>query len=162
MLDIKKLRINLNNKSIYFKNLSKRVKEKEKKNIKNKSHIVYNKILGNEKFIRNYSLYSFNKPILINEVNKVKYHFTPNIKKKILSPTDISFPQRYNIMTPIYDNFSKMFLLKRNQSNFLQNKNFQIQQYGKKKQYISLNDIKYNDSILPHLGREIITNKKKY
>ena len=65
-------------------------------------------------------------------------------------------------MTPIYDNFSKMFLLKRNQSNFLQNKNFQIQQYGKKKQYISLNDIKYNDSILPHLGREIITNKKKY
>ena len=162
MLDIKKLRINLNNKSIYFKNLSKRVKEKEKKNIKNKSHIVYNKILGNEKFIRNYSLYSFNKPILINEVNKVKYHFTPNIKKKILSPTDISFPQRYNIMTPIYDNFSKMFLLKRNQSNFLQNKNFQIQQYGKKKQYISLNDIKYNDSILPHLGKEIITNKKKY
>ena len=82
MLDIKKLRINLNNKSIYFKNLSKRVKEKEKKNIKNKSHIVYNKIFGNEKFIRNYSLYSFNKPILINEVNKVKYHFTPNIKKK--------------------------------------------------------------------------------
>lgn len=162
MLDIKKLRINLNNKSIYFKNLSKRVKEKEKKNIKNKSHIVYNKIFGNEKFIRNYSLYSFNKPILINEVNKVKYHFTPNIKKKILSPTDISFPQRYNIMTPIYDNFSKMFLLKRNQSNFLQNKNFQIQQYGKKKQYISLNYIKYNDSILPHLGREIITNKKKY
>ena len=162
MLDIKKLRINLNNKSIYFKNLSKRVKEKEKKNIKNKSHIVYNKIFGNEKFIRNYSLYSFNKPILINEVNKVKYHFTPNIKKKILSPTDISFPQRYNIMTPIYDNFSKMFLLKRNQSNFMQNKNFQIQQYGKKKQYISLNDIKYNDSILPHLGREIITNKKKY
>ena len=162
MLDIKKLRINLNNKSIYFKNLSKRVKEKEKKNIKNKSHIVYNKILGNEKFIRNYSLYSFNKPILINEVNKVKYHFTPNIKKKILSPTDISFPQRYNIMTPIYDNFSKMFLLKRNQSNFLQNKNFQIQQYGKKKQYVSLNCIKCNDSILPHLGREIITNKKKY
>ena len=34
MLDIKKLRINLNNKSIYFKNLSKRVKEKEKKKYK--------------------------------------------------------------------------------------------------------------------------------
>ena len=44
----------------------------------------------------------------ISELNQVKYHFTPNIKAKLLSATDKSFPERYNVMTPIYDDFSKM------------------------------------------------------
>jgi hypothetical protein len=160
MLNTKKFKINLNNKSAYFLNLSKRVKEKEIKNIKNKSQIIYNKILGLEKLNRDYSLYSFNKPILISELNKVKYHITPNIKAKLLSSTDKSFPERYNVMTPLYDNFSKMFFLKRNQSDFLKNKSIQIHKFEKKKQYISLNRIKFNENVLSIIGRGIITNKK--
>ena len=159
MLNNKKVSINLNNRSAYFLNLSKRVKEKEIKNIKNKSQIIYNKILGLEKLNRDYSLYSFNKPILISELNQVKYHFTPNIKAKLLSATDKSFPERYNVMTPIYDDFSKMFHLKRNQNNSLKNKIMEFQKYEKKKQYMSLKNIKYSKSILSLIGRGIITNK---
>ena len=53
-----------------------------------------------------------------------------------------------------------MFFLKRNQSDFLKNKSIQIHKFEKKKQYISLNRIKFNENVLSIIGRGIITNKK--
>lgn len=145
-----------NSKSLYFKDLSKRMKENKMKNIKNKSYLALEKILGYKQLNRDYSLYAFNKPFLISEFNNIKFHLTPNLKAKILSPSESLFYERYHNNSMVNDDFSRMFLPKKRNDN----KNILIPKFIKSEKNLFVNKRKFRNNFLSIVGKGIISNKQ--
>ena len=175
--------IMFNKKSQYLKNLS-RIKTNIIKDIENeKEEILIDKVLGKNKFERDYSFFSFpllNPPSSTKEeVQSQKLKFVPNLKVLITSSGERIDPDRYKPKEYSRDKFSNIYkkreINNNTNDNIIKEKNNYINGYYYKKNTQNCNEknnYKYKNekvgkisSLLTDIGRSIIidpSNKEDF
>lgn len=100
----------LHSKSPYLQNLAQRKKKTLEKVEEEKAAILIDKVLGRDHtFIRDYSIFSFNKPSLSRSYQSAHLKITPGIKVKVKSQTEIDYPKKYQPREYIADSFAMMY-----------------------------------------------------
>ena len=100
----------LRRKSPYLQGLAQRKKKTIEKVEEEKAEILINKVLGRDRFfVRDYSIFSFNKPAVSNSYQSPRLKITPGIKIKVKSQTEIDYPEKYQQKEFIADSFAMMY-----------------------------------------------------
>ena len=100
----------LHSKSPYLQNLAQRKKKTLEKVEEEKAAILIDKVLGRDHtFIRDYSIFSFNRPSLSKSYQSAHLKITPGIKVKVKSQTEIDYPNKYQPKEYIADSFAMMY-----------------------------------------------------
>ena len=100
----------LRRKSPYLQGLAKRKKKTIEKVEEEKAEILINKVLGRDRFfVRDYSIFSFNKPAVSKSYQSPRLKITPGIKIKVKSQTEIDYPEKYQQKEFIADSFAMMY-----------------------------------------------------
>ena len=100
----------LRSKSPYLKGLAQRKKETMEKVEEEKAEILINKVLGRDRFfVRDYSIFSYNKPAVSKSYQSPRLKITPGIKIKVKSQTEIDYPNKYQPKEYIADSFAMMY-----------------------------------------------------
>lgn len=141
MSNIKILLTKLYEKSPYLSSLARRKKKTLERVEEEKASILIDKILGREHtFIRDYSVFSYNKPSVSKSYQGSYLKIKPGIKVKVKSQTEIDYPNRYQPKPFIADSFSMMYKQKH------------------KKQSISSHKLpSSNNKIFSSVGNNIVT-----
>ena len=104
----------LHSKSPYLQNLAQRKKKTLEKVEEEKAAILIDKVLGRDHtFIRDYSIFSFNRPSLSKSYQSAHLKITPGIKVKVKSQTEIDYPKKYQQKEYIADSFAMMYKKKK-------------------------------------------------
>ena len=104
----------LRSKSPYLKGLAQRKKETMEKVEEEKAEILINKVLGRDRFfVRDYSIFSYNKPAVSKSYQSPRLKITPGIKIKVKSQTEIDYPKKYQQKEYIADSFAMMYKKKK-------------------------------------------------
>lgn len=100
----------LRRKSPYLQGLAQRKKKTMEKVEEEKAEILINKVLGRDRFfVRDYSIFSFNKPAVSKSYQSPRLKITPGIKIKVKSQTEIDYPEKYQQKEFIADSFAMMY-----------------------------------------------------
>lgn len=100
----------LRRKSPYLQGLAQRKKKTIEKVEEEKAEILINKVLGRDRFfVRDYSIFSFNKPAVSKSYQSPRLKITPGIKIKVKSQTEIDYPEKYQQKEFIADSFAMMY-----------------------------------------------------
>ena len=100
----------LRRKSPYLQGLGQRKKKTIEKVEEEKAEILINKVLGRDRFfVRDYSIFSFNKPAVSKSYQSPRLKITPGIKIKVKSQTEIDYPEKYQQKEFIADSFAMMY-----------------------------------------------------
>lgn len=100
----------LRRKSPYLQGLAQRKKKTMEKVEEEKAEILINKVLGRDRFfVRDYSIFSFNKPAVSKSYQSPRLKITPGIKIKVKSQTEIDYPEKYQPKEFIADSFAMMY-----------------------------------------------------
>lgn len=104
----------LRRKSPYLQGLAQRKKKTMEKVEEEKAEILINKVLGRDRFfVRDYSIFSFNKPAVSKSYQSPRLKITPGIKIKVKSQTEIDYPEKYQRKEFIADSFAMMYKKKK-------------------------------------------------
>ena len=104
----------LRRKSPYLQGLAQRKKKTMEKVEEEKAEILINKVLGRDRFfVRDYSIFSFNKPGVSKSYQSPRLKITPGIKIKVKSQTEIDYPEKYQQKEFIADSFAMMYKKKK-------------------------------------------------
>ena len=110
MSNIKILSSKLYEKSPYLSSLAKRKKKTLERVEAEKASILIDKVLGRDHtFIRDYSVFSYNKPSVSKSYQGTYLKIKPGIKVNVKSQTEIDYPNRYQPKPFIADSFSMMY-----------------------------------------------------